>query len=193
MNGPYETEAEAREAARPIYDQLHTAVLAASGERRTGLMTSLNHRLLVAACGDVGVHLGAYDQRFLSWMSNWEPELCVVLAGIIRRAGETMTPVLEDPALAIARAMTDEQRRTIVERFTKLNPHWQGAEAADILDTLDQADSNLEETEPFWEANPGLAKRPGAGVAALALLWSGETLSPEAVAGLLASVGVRRA
>jgi hypothetical protein len=39
-----------------------------------------------------------------------------------------------------------------LNRFTTLNPHWQGAHWDDCLDTLMDADANLEVTEPLWEA-----------------------------------------
>ena len=94
-----------------------------------------------------------------------------------------------DPALAITRALTQNQRETIVVRFTTVNPHWYGAEAADVLDALDQGDSDLATTEPFFEANPDITGL-GAGMAARALIWSGTPLTAEAMTELLAAAGL---
>ena len=33
-----------------------------------------------------GVELGAFDRRVLAWLSGWEPETAVVIAGLITRA-----------------------------------------------------------------------------------------------------------
>ena len=36
--------------------------------------------------------------------------------------------------------------------FVAINPHYNGAQWADVLDILGDADANLEVTEPVWEA-----------------------------------------
>lgn len=95
---------------------------------------------------------------------------------------------MSNPVTAVTAALTDRQRDTIVERFTTLNRHWRGAQCADILDVLADSDSDLDQTEPFFEANPDVADLDGAGVAARALIWAGEPLSAEAVRRVL---GVR--
>lgn len=41
-------------------------------------------------------------------------------------------------------------------RFTKVNPHYNGAAWADCLEVLYDSDSNLDVTEPIWEALEGL-------------------------------------
>jgi hypothetical protein len=78
---------------------------------------------------------------------------------------------------AIAVALTETQRNTIVRRFTEANPHWTGARAPDILEALYDADSDLGQTEPFFAAHPDLLFEPGAGLAARALIWSGQLLT----------------
>jgi hypothetical protein len=75
VTGPYETERQAADAARHIYDSPPGP---AWGEG--------NHRLLEDACTAAGVQLGAYDHRILLWLAGWEPSACAVIAGIIRRA-----------------------------------------------------------------------------------------------------------
>lgn len=89
-----------------------------------------------------------------------------------------------DPLMAVTAALTDEQRQAVVDRFTRMNPHWRGAGAADILDALDQSDSDLAATEPFFDAHPDLIV-DGAGIAARALIWSGQELTEAGVRSLL--------
>ena len=74
MTEPYETERQAREAARHITDS-------PPGSWQDGLQ-----RLLEDACTVAGVQLGAYDQRILRWLAGWEPATCAVVAGLISRA-----------------------------------------------------------------------------------------------------------
>jgi hypothetical protein len=77
--GPYETEAQAREAVRAIYEAAHAT-------SRRGVMAEGNHKLLEDACRVAGVQLGAYDHRILTWLAGWEPQTCAVVAGLISRA-----------------------------------------------------------------------------------------------------------
>jgi hypothetical protein len=76
MSGPYETERQAADAARHIYDS----------PPATGAWGAGNHRLLEDACTAAGVQLGAYDHRILLWLAGWEPSTCAVIAGLVRRA-----------------------------------------------------------------------------------------------------------
>src|SRR6266480_4691016 len=78
MTGPYDTERQAADAARHIYDS----------PPGTGAWGDGNHRLMEDACTAAGAQLGAYDHRILLWLAGWEPSTCAVIAGIIRRAGE---------------------------------------------------------------------------------------------------------
>jgi hypothetical protein len=73
---PYETERQAADAARHIYDM----------EPGTGAWTAAEHRLLCQALSDAGVELGAYDHRILLWLAGWEPSTVAVIAGLISRA-----------------------------------------------------------------------------------------------------------
>jgi hypothetical protein len=81
VNGPFETEREARElpAVRAIYDAMHAS-------HRRGVMGERGYRLLDEACRAAGVEVGAYDHRILVWLAGFEPETCAVIAGLIRRA-----------------------------------------------------------------------------------------------------------
>jgi hypothetical protein len=81
VNGPFETEREARElpAVRAIYDAMHAS-------RRRGVMGERGYRLLDEACQAAGVQVGAYDHRILVWLAGFEPETCAVVAGLISRA-----------------------------------------------------------------------------------------------------------
>jgi hypothetical protein len=73
--GPYETERQAADAARHIYDS----------DPGTGAWGDGNLRLLEDACRAAGVQLGAYDTRILVWLTGWEPTTCAVIAGLISR------------------------------------------------------------------------------------------------------------
>jgi hypothetical protein len=90
-----------------------------------------------------------------------------------------------DPLTGVLSRLAPEQRQAITDRFTATNPHWDGAMAGDILEALYDQDANLAEREPFAEANPELAGKPGAGYAVLALIWSGQEVTPEGVAALI--------
>jgi hypothetical protein len=76
VSGPYETERQAGDAARHIYDS----------PPGTGAWAAGNHRLLLDACASAGVYLGAYDHRIIEWLTGWEPATCAVIAGLITRA-----------------------------------------------------------------------------------------------------------
>jgi hypothetical protein len=76
--GPYETERDARKAAieqggpaEPDWSIL------SPGQR---------YKLLLNACADAGVFLGAYDHRILEWLAGWEDATVAVVAGLITRA-----------------------------------------------------------------------------------------------------------
>ena len=81
-HGPFEHESDARDtpAVRAAYDAAHT---------RRGAMTEHNRQLLTGACAAAGVELGAYDDRILGWLAQWEPQMVMVVAGIILRASGT--------------------------------------------------------------------------------------------------------
>jgi hypothetical protein len=76
MSGPYETERQAADAARHIYDS----------PPGTGAWGDGNRRLPEEACIAAGVQLGAYDHRILLWLAGYEPSTCAVIAGLITRA-----------------------------------------------------------------------------------------------------------
>jgi hypothetical protein len=90
VSGPYETERQAADAARHIYDS----------PPGTGAWGTGSHRLLEDACTAAGVRLGAYDQRILLWLAGQEPSTCAVIAGLITRARQTTGPAAGDTALA---------------------------------------------------------------------------------------------
>ena len=76
--GPFETEREARAAA-----------LAAAGPPRPGwsiLNEAQRHNMLLDACTDAGVAVGAYDSRIVAWLTHWEDPTVAVIAGLISRA-----------------------------------------------------------------------------------------------------------
>ncbi len=82
MNGPFESDRQA--AADPAVRAVYEAFAADPG---AGKMTPLNERMLADACAAAGVKLGAYDQRIVTWLAGWEPQVCAVIAGLIIRAG----------------------------------------------------------------------------------------------------------
>jgi hypothetical protein len=76
VSGPYETERQAADAARHIYDI----------EPSVGAWTEPNLALLMDAVADAGIAVGEYDSRILRWLAGWEPSTCAVIAGLISRA-----------------------------------------------------------------------------------------------------------
>jgi hypothetical protein len=53
--------------------------------------------------------------------------------------------------LAVERVLSVESAKAL-ENFIAFNPRQRGAHWADVLDILDDSDSNLEVTEPLYEA-----------------------------------------
>ncbi len=56
-----------------------------------------------------------------------------------------------DPYLAVQRTLSIEETTEALGRFTRANPHWQGAEVADVLDTLADGDAYLDLVEAMHE------------------------------------------
>jgi len=79
VHGPYQTNAEAMVDARPVYDAYR-----ATYER--GLMDRTNAVRLGEALASARVELGAYDERIVTWLARWEPEVVQVVIGWIERA-----------------------------------------------------------------------------------------------------------
>jgi hypothetical protein len=80
VSGPYQTQREATDAVRHI----------TGGP--AGSWDEASRQLLEDARAAAGVELGAYDRQILAWASTWEPWVCAVIAGIIRRAGKAGQP-----------------------------------------------------------------------------------------------------
>ena len=79
--GPLNSESEARAlpAVRAVWE-------AFDKNPGVGKMAPHNRRMLAEACEAAGVELGAYDAKILDWLSQWEPQTCAVIAGLIGRA-----------------------------------------------------------------------------------------------------------
>lgn len=78
-HGPFETEhqALATSAVRAVYQ----AYDAGTTSLRDGAAD-----LLLAACEQAGVTLGAYDRRILVWLAGFEPQAAAAVSGIVIRA-----------------------------------------------------------------------------------------------------------
>ena len=116
MSGPYETERQAADAARHIYDSPPGA----------GAWGAGNLRLLEDACRAAGVRVGTYDYQILLWLTSWEPATCAVIAGLITRAhaagqGEARQ-LAERAAGQAACADCPERDRTPVNCSPDCNP-----------------------------------------------------------------------
>lgn len=85
--GPFQSEAQALgvPAVREAYE-------AARQSSRRGMMSARNHRMLCKALTDAGVDVGEYDHRIIAWLAGWEPQTCVVIAGLITRASKAGRP-----------------------------------------------------------------------------------------------------
>lgn len=79
--GPFETEdqALADPAVRAIYEQMRRS--------RDYRMQDGSAAMILQACEQAGVSLGAYDARIVRWIAGFEPQAAAALAGIIDRAG----------------------------------------------------------------------------------------------------------
>jgi hypothetical protein len=75
--GPFESEHSARGAAHAVVPP---------GPGFAVLSAAQNRELLVRACSEAGVSLGAFDARILSWLSGFEDSACAVIAGLVWRA-----------------------------------------------------------------------------------------------------------
>jgi hypothetical protein len=58
-----------------------------------------------------------------------------------------------DLSIHIQRCMTKEEFKTFLDNFCRNNPHYRGAEVADVLTTLYDTDSHLEVTDAMYEAH----------------------------------------
>jgi hypothetical protein len=128
-DGPYQTEAQAREqpAVRAIYDAAHA-------DRRRGVMAEGGHRLLEEACTAASVELGAYDRRILAWLAGWEPQTCAVIAGLITRAARAQRA----PAILAGNYdLTSAEQRTILAALDDTADHKRDL-AASCPDCADQ-------------------------------------------------------
>jgi len=72
VNGPYNSEGEARRAAA------HTGL--------TGTATVRNRDMLTRACWTSHVEVGLFDARILDWLAGYESATCAVIAGMVTRA-----------------------------------------------------------------------------------------------------------
>lgn len=84
--GPFETRDEASHhpAVREIHEKRHQWTGPVTRETREADEAMIS-ALILGACDEAGVTLGAYDRRIVEWLSGWEPEVVAVIAGLIRR------------------------------------------------------------------------------------------------------------
>lgn len=75
--GPFASERDARAAALSAIPP---------SEGMTILSATQNRQLLSQALEAAGVQTGAFDDRFLDWLSGWEDTFCAVAAGLVARA-----------------------------------------------------------------------------------------------------------
>jgi hypothetical protein len=83
INGPFETEREARSSAHEVVPP---------EEGWSILHKSQNLVVLQQACEVAGIELGAYDRRILDWLSGFEDSICGVVAGLVARATAVARP-----------------------------------------------------------------------------------------------------
>jgi hypothetical protein len=117
-----------------------------------------------------GEHVGPYC-NCLAWYD--DPE-CVALR-------QAQASHLRTKRVLAVEAALPEESAAALARFTTMNPHWRGAHWADVLDVLYDSDSNLDVTEPIYEALRGLPEVELAlvGYVTLTLLYAHQE-APEA-------------
>jgi hypothetical protein len=89
--GPFENEDQA--LATPEAARMRAAFDANPGP---GAGDAGRLKVITSACETAGVTLGAYELRFLQWISQWETAQAVALAGIIRRAAQPGARLVEE-------------------------------------------------------------------------------------------------
>jgi hypothetical protein len=60
---------------------------------------------------------------------------------------------IADTVLLVEKAMTSEEREQFMRKWLTINPRYNGATVADVLDELIEGDANLDVVEPIWEAH----------------------------------------
>jgi hypothetical protein len=78
LNGPYDTDADARAGAAPLLAALAKAGADGKKTAASGYLTGV--------LGRSGVELGAYDTRIAEWLATQEPETQAVVVGWVHRA-----------------------------------------------------------------------------------------------------------
>jgi hypothetical protein len=104
VSGPFETERQAADTARHIYDS----------PPGTGAWGDGNHRLMEDACTAASVELGAHDHRILLWLAGWEPSTCAVIAGLITRARRPELEEARAVLLAPPVSLDKDQAATVI-------------------------------------------------------------------------------
>lgn len=87
MSGPYTSEAQAacEPMPRAIRDLHDTGRIRSGDPDRLRATTVMNHT--ADALTAIGVELGAFDRRIVTWMcSTWEPTAVQVVLGLVSRA-----------------------------------------------------------------------------------------------------------
>ena len=145
MTGPYETEREVTQTAQ--VQAVYAAFDAAPG---AGRMRPPNLAMLMDACAEAGVAVGAYDSRILGWLAQWEPQTCAVACGLISRAHQAAVDSVREHLASLAdhidRRLADEHadRQEIAEETAAhLRMLARGAKPAVTLDPV-QVDRVLE-------------------------------------------------
>jgi len=77
--GPYETQQQVRADVADVYEHSRRSAV-------RGVLAEANLAYLADVCERAGVRVGVFDARILTWLANWEPETCAVVAGLITRA-----------------------------------------------------------------------------------------------------------
>ena len=81
MSGPFESEQQVRDT-----QAMHALYATFRADPGVGHMAPHVLAMLEGACAAARVELGAFDRRVLAWLAQWEPETCMVIAGLITRA-----------------------------------------------------------------------------------------------------------
>lgn len=108
--------------------------------------------VLLKACTGAGLTVSAREQHVLRWLAGWEADTVEVIAGLIRRAGES------GPAEGAARVSHERMERYV----------------ASLVEQRDEATADAEKFAAFRESARGYSERAGAFRQALSSLhiWS---------------------
>jgi hypothetical protein len=98
--GPFDTREQVTSlaAVRITYDLMHASDARTVAPLRNG-------KVIIDAFITADLPLGEYDHRIVNWLTNWEPEICAVIASWISRAHAAGSARTDDELAEVCREL----------------------------------------------------------------------------------------